>query len=60
MFDAEFQDYTVDISEYIGKTEVYISLQNVNDAFIGYEIDKIWITAEGLLENVSKKAPKLN
>lgn len=61
MLDAEFKDYTVDISEFIGKTEVYISLQNVNDTFIGYEIDKIWITAEALLENgISKKATKLN
>lgn len=60
-FDAEFKDYTVDISEYIGKTEVYISLVNENTTFIGYEIDKIWITAEGLIENgISKKAAKLN
>ncbi|QOG00692.1 hypothetical protein [Flavobacterium sp. MDT1-60] len=59
MFDAEFKDYTVDISEFVGKTQVYISLVNANVTFIGYEIDKIWITAGALLENgISKKAPK--
>lgn len=60
MFDAEFKDYTVDISEFKGNHTVYISFLNENTNFVGYEIDKIWITAEGLLENVSKKAAKLN
>lgn len=60
MLDAELNDYTVDISEFVGKTKVYISLENANTTFIGYEIDKVWITAGALLENVSKKAPKSN
>lgn len=58
MLDAEFKDYTVDISQFKSSHNVYISFLNENTSFVGYEIDKIWITAEGLLENVSKKAPK--
>lgn len=60
MFDAEFKDYALDISQFKGNHNVYISFLNENTSFVGYEIDKIWITAEGLLENVSKKVPKLN
>lgn len=47
--DAEFKDYTVDITQFAGKHEVYISLLNENSNFVGYEVDKIWITAESLL-----------
>jgi len=57
---AYFADYTLDISKFKGNHNVYISFLNENTNFVGYEIDKIWITAEGLLENVSKKVPKLN
>ncbi|KUJ61235.1 hypothetical protein AR687_13670 [Flavobacteriaceae bacterium CRH] len=57
---AYFADYALDISQLKGNHNVYISFLNENTSFVGYEIDKIWITAEGLLENVSKKAPKLN
>lgn len=61
MLDAEFKDYTVDISEFKGSHNVYISVLNENTSFVGYEIDKILITAEGLLGNdVLKKAPKSN
>ncbi|MFB3387586.1 hypothetical protein [Flavobacterium sp. LAR06] len=55
---AYFADYTLDISQFKSSHNVYISFLNENTSFVGYEIDKIWITAEGLLENVSKKAPK--
>ncbi|MFB9080271.1 T9SS type A sorting domain-containing protein [Flavobacterium procerum] len=48
--DAEFKNYTVDISQFAGKPEVYIALgTNTSTGFIGYEIDKISITAESLL-----------
>jgi hypothetical protein len=57
---AYFADYTVDISEFKGSHTVCISFVNENTSFVGYEIDKIWITAEALLENVSKKTHKLN
>ncbi|QGK73427.1 hypothetical protein [Flavobacterium sp. SLB02] len=57
---AYFADYTLDISKFKGNDKVYISFLNENTNFVGYEIDKIWITAQGLLENISKKAPKLN
>jgi hypothetical protein len=45
-----FQDYIVDISQFSGKTAVYIALGNkLSNRFIGYEIDKISVTAESLL-----------
>lgn len=48
--DAEFKDYTVDISQFAGKPEVYIALgTNTSSNFIGYEIDKISIMAEAIL-----------
>lgn len=49
MLDTEFKDYTVDISQFVGNQIVYISLLNEKDNFVGYEIDKTWITAEALL-----------
>lgn len=47
---AVFKDYIVDISQFVGKPAVYIALAN-NPAvgFIGYEIDKISVTAQSLL-----------
>ncbi len=58
---AYFADYALDISEFKGNHNVYISFLNENTSFVGYEIDKIWITAEGLLGNdVLKKAAKSN
>ena len=46
----EFADYTVDISQYTGKTTVYIALATkLNYHFAGYEIDKISVVAESLL-----------
>lgn len=48
--EAEFKDYTVDISEFTGETAVYIALgTKLGFPFIGYEIDKISVTAETLL-----------
>ncbi|KIC00626.1 hypothetical protein OA88_18395 [Flavobacterium sp. JRM] len=48
--DAEFKDYTVDISQFVGKPAVYIALGTIRDFnFFGYEIDKISVTAESLL-----------
>ncbi|UUF13455.1 MULTISPECIES: T9SS type A sorting domain-containing protein [Flavobacterium] len=47
--DPEFKDYVVDISQFVGNQNVYISLLNENSNFVGYEVDKVWITAEALL-----------
>ncbi|MDL2144714.1 MULTISPECIES: T9SS type A sorting domain-containing protein [Flavobacterium] len=48
--DAEFKNYTVDISQFAGKAEVYLALgNNLSGPFIGYEIDKISVMAEALL-----------
>jgi hypothetical protein len=48
--DAVFKDYIVDISQFSGKPAVYIALgNNTTTGFIGYEIDKISVTAESLL-----------
>ncbi|OXB04487.1 T9SS-dependent choice-of-anchor J family protein [Flavobacterium pectinovorum] len=48
--EAEFKDYTVDISQFKGETAVYIAFGTIKDKqFIGYEIDKISIVAESLL-----------
>lgn len=48
--DAEFKDYTVDISQFAGKPIVYIALGNkLETHFIGYEINKISVVAESLL-----------
>ncbi|WP_369616580.1 T9SS type A sorting domain-containing protein [Flavobacterium sp. CFS9] len=48
--EAEFKNYTVDISQFAGKAEVYIALgNNISSPFIGYEIDKISVMAEALL-----------
>lgn len=48
--DPEFKDYTVDISQFSGKTAVYIALgNNLSSGFIGYEIDKITVNAQALL-----------
>lgn len=48
--DAEFKNYTVDISQFAGKAEVCLALgNNLSGPFIGYEIDKISVMAEALL-----------
>ncbi|OHT47256.1 T9SS type A sorting domain-containing protein [Flavobacterium tructae] len=48
--EAEFKNYTVDISQFAGKAEVYLALgNNLSGPFIGYEIDKISVMAEALL-----------
>lgn len=45
-----FKDYKVDISKFKGETAVYIAFgTKTNSGFIGYEIDKISVTAESLL-----------
>ncbi|WP_264537459.1 T9SS type A sorting domain-containing protein [Flavobacterium sp. N1736] len=45
-----FKNYTVDISQYKGETAVYLAFgTKTNSGFIGYEIDKISVTAESLL-----------
>ncbi|MBF4516884.1 T9SS type A sorting domain-containing protein [Flavobacterium sp. ANB] len=48
--EAEFKDYTVDISQFKGETTLYIALGNkLETHFIGYEINKISVVAESLL-----------
>lgn len=48
--EAEFKDYTVDISQFAGQATVYIALGTKLDyQFIGYEIDKMSVSAEALL-----------
>lgn len=48
--EPEFKDYEIDISQFSGKTTVYIALgTNPATGFIGYEIDKISVIAESLL-----------
>lgn len=48
MLDVEFNDYVVDISPYVGLSQVYIALLTPPSFSIGYEIDKMWITAQKL------------
>ena len=61
--DVQFNDYTVDISEYVGETQVYIALVTKVTAMIGYEIDNIKINAEeiaaGLDDLAGKTASKI-
>nr|WP_315238832.1 choice-of-anchor J domain-containing protein [uncultured Flavobacterium sp.] len=50
--EEEFQDYTVDISQFAGEATVYIAIANEpaeNSNFFGLEIDKVTITAGGTL-----------
>ncbi|WP_263362972.1 T9SS-dependent choice-of-anchor J family protein [Flavobacterium collinsii] len=50
--EAEFKDYSVDISQYAGESVVYFAVSNVADEnlnFIGFEIDKVSIVAGGNL-----------
>ncbi|GIQ61005.1 hypothetical protein Flavo103_41410 [Flavobacterium collinsii] len=50
--EAEFKDYSVDISQYAGESVVYLAVSNVADEnlnFIGFEIDKVSIVAGGNL-----------
>lgn len=54
--DAEFKDYIVDISQLVGKQKVYIAFVTTPNFVIGYEIDKISITAARLgLDDVDGK-----
>lgn len=46
--DAEFKDYTLDISQFAGKTQVYFAFLNAPNFVVGYEIDKVSITATSL------------
>lgn len=53
---TEFKDYTVDISQFAGQSQVYFALVSPPDLVIGYEIDKISITAASLgLEDIQGK-----
>ncbi|WP_291286642.1 T9SS type A sorting domain-containing protein [Flavobacterium sp.] len=50
--EAEFKDYSVDISQYAGEAVLYLAVSNVADEnlnFIGFEIDKVSIVAGGNL-----------
>ncbi|OXA90029.1 T9SS-dependent choice-of-anchor J family protein [Flavobacterium hercynium] len=48
--DIEFKNYTLDISQFLGQTNLYIALGNNKEYnFIGYEIDKISVSAESLI-----------
>ncbi|WP_166922412.1 T9SS-dependent choice-of-anchor J family protein [Flavobacterium poyangense] len=55
--DAEFKDYTVDISQFAGKTKVYFAVLNAPNFVVGYEIDKVSITVAslGLKDVLGKK-----
>ena len=60
MLDVEFNDYLVDISPYVGLSQVYIALLTPPGFAIGYEIDKMWITAQKLgLDDVEAKGGTL-
>jgi hypothetical protein len=53
---TEFKDYTVDISQFAGQSQVYFALVSAPDLVIGYEIDKISITAASLgLDDIQGK-----
>ncbi|WP_394773160.1 T9SS type A sorting domain-containing protein [Flavobacterium sp.] len=50
--EAEFKDYSVDISQFAGEAAVYLAVSNVADEnlnFIGFEIDKVSVVAGGNL-----------
>lgn len=50
--DAEFKDYSVNISQFAGEAAVYLAVSNVADEnlnFIGFEIDKVSVIAGGNL-----------
>jgi len=48
--DVEFKNYTLDISQFLGQTNLYIAFgTNPAAGFIGYEIDKISVSAESLI-----------
>lgn len=61
MDEAEFQEYTVDVSQFAGESTVYIALVNTfdgNSSFFGLEIDKVTITAGeslGIGDNIKDK-----
>ncbi|RZJ50541.1 MAG: T9SS type A sorting domain-containing protein [Flavobacterium sp.] len=46
--NPEFQDFIIDLSPYVGQSQVYIAFTNTDSFTIGYEIDKMSITAEKL------------
>lgn len=48
MTDAEFADYTVDLTDYVGEEQVYIAFVTINNFFVGYEIDNVKIIASGI------------
>lgn len=54
--DAEFKDYILDISQLVGQQKVYIAFVTAPNFVIGYEIDKISITAARLgLDDIDEK-----
>lgn len=63
--EAEFNDYSVDISQFAGEATVYITLGNTTDGrnmFFGLEIDKVSIVAGGNLgvgDNTPNKTASL-
>lgn len=46
--DVQFNNYTVDVSRFIGEANVYIAFKPALNPFIGYEIDNVSITAAGI------------
>lgn len=57
-----FKDYTVDISAFNGKEQVYFALVTINTNFVGYEIDNVKITATEVVagvEDINKRTTKI-
>ena len=48
LLDVLFKDYVLDISQFAGKSKVYFAFLNSKTLNVGYEIDKVSITATSL------------
>lgn len=59
--DYQFQDYTVDISDYVGEDEVYFAFRTIDNNYAtGYEIDGVSISVEDLaVDKIDQKETKL-
>lgn len=56
MFADLFKDYVVDISQFVGQSKVYFAFLNAPTFVVGYEIDKVSITAATLgIDDVAAK-----
>lgn len=49
MFDEEFNDYSVDLSQFSGVSEVYFALVTNDNGFVGVEINNARIDAQSIL-----------